>query len=86
MFRRRCHILLLISRERTPQDIADILSISMPTVYHWYNLYVAEGIEGLRTKQGRGRPRIFQDSDIHSFYSPLHYSRTPATETSQKTD
>ncbi len=66
-FRQRCQIILLKSQGRTAKDIGQIVGLSSISVAHWLNRYEAEGIAGLHTKPGRGRPRIFnakQDADV----------------------
>lgn len=58
-FRVRCQIILLKTEHRTAAEIADLLGTCLISVYQWINRYQAEGIEGLRTKPGRGRKPIF---------------------------
>jgi transposase len=57
-FGKRCHLILLKNKGRTNKDIADILDMNVVTVGSWIKHYKAEGLEGLKTKAGRGRKRI----------------------------
>lgn len=57
-FRKRCHIILLKSDSRTAKDIAQITKTNIQSVYNWLNRYEEQGIQGLQTKPGQGRPRI----------------------------
>jgi transposase len=57
-FRVRCQMILLKSERRTAADIADLLGCCEVVVNNWLKRYEAEGIEGLRTKPGRGRKPI----------------------------
>jgi transposase len=57
-FRLRCQMILLKSEHRTAADIADVLGCCEVVVNNWLKRYEAEGIEGLRTKPGRGRKPI----------------------------
>jgi len=57
-FRLRCQIILLKSEPRTSADVADILGCCEMAVNNWLKRFRAEGIDGLRTKPGRGRKPI----------------------------
>lgn len=57
-FRTRCQMVLLKSEGRKSQDIADFLGFCQQAVNLWLNRYKAEGISGLKIKEGRGRPNI----------------------------
>ncbi len=53
--RRRCQVVLLSSEGRGCKEIGGLLGMNQVSVSHWLNRYEAEGIEGLSTRQGRGR-------------------------------
>ena len=57
-FRLRCQIILLKSEQRTAKEIANVLGCCEVVVNNWLKRFEAEGIEGLRTKPGRGRKPI----------------------------
>jgi transposase len=57
-FRLRCQMILLKSEPRTAIEIADLLGCCEVVVNNWLKRFEAEGIEGLRTKPGRGRKPI----------------------------
>lgn len=57
-FRIRCQMILLKSTARSSREIAELLGCCEVVVNNWLKRYQAEGIEGLRTKPGRGRKPI----------------------------
>jgi len=61
-YSRRCHIILLKSKKHSSQEIADIFGITSQSVNNWIKRFEANGLEGLKTKKGQGRPRIFDKS------------------------
>jgi transposase-like protein len=54
---RRGRILLLLADGMTITDMATIVGVSRHFVYKWVQRFLAEGIEGLADKPGRGRRR-----------------------------
>ena len=56
--RLRCQMILLKSQRRPAKEIADLLGCCEVVVNNWLKRYEVEGIEGLRTKPGRGRKPI----------------------------
>lgn len=60
-FRQRCQLILLKSdtnEPRTSLEVAQILGCCEMVVNNWMQRYLTNGIEGLRTKPGRGRKAI----------------------------
>ncbi len=57
-FRMRCQIMLLKSERRTSAEVADIVGCCEMVVNNWLQRFETEGVEGLRTKPGRGRRAI----------------------------
>jgi transposase len=57
-FRLRCQLILLKCEHRTSAEIAEILGCCEMAVNNWLKRFATEGIEGLRTKPGRGRKPI----------------------------
>jgi transposase len=57
-FRKRCHVILLKSTGRTSSDVGSIVGMHQVSVNTWLNRYQASGIDGLKTKPGRGRKSI----------------------------
>lgn len=57
-FRLRCQMILLKSEPRTAAEVADVLGCCEVVVNNWLKRFAAEGVEGLRTKPGRGRKPI----------------------------
>jgi len=66
-FRTRCQMILLKSERRTSAEIADLLGCCEVVVNNWLKRYESEGIDGLRTKPGRGRkPVLDAEKDLPS--------------------
>jgi transposase len=64
-FRTRCQMILLKSERRTAIEIAGLLGCCEVVVNNWLKRYEAEGIEGLRTRPGRGRkPVLDAEEDL----------------------
>jgi MarR-like DNA-binding transcriptional regulator SgrR of sgrS sRNA len=57
-FGQPCQIVLLKAQERKSKEIAALFGCGEKSVDDWLHRYLREGINGLRTKAGRGRPSI----------------------------
>lgn len=57
-FRVRCQLVLLKSENRKSKEVASIVKMCEMSVNNWLVRYSEEGIEGLKTKAGRGRKPI----------------------------
>ena len=65
-FRQRCQMVLLKSEKRTSLEVADVMDCCEMVVNNWLTRYLEEGIEGLQTRAGRGRPPILsQQNRVH---------------------
>lgn len=62
-FRKRCHIVLLKSEKRSSKDVGQIVGMHEIPVNNWLTRYENEGINGLKTKAGRGRKPILDLND-----------------------
>lgn len=62
-YRIRCKAILLKSQGKSANEIASILDVSIPSVFNWIKRYGDEGINGLKTRTGRGRKPIIDSSD-----------------------
>lgn len=63
-FRKRCHLVLLKSQKRSSKLVGEILGCTGLTVNNWLSRYEEEGIEGLKTKPGRGaKPTLHTERD-----------------------
>ena len=58
VFRVRCQMILLKAEGRKSRDIAEILGFCEAAVNRWLWRYKADGLRGLETKAGQGRPPI----------------------------
>ncbi len=54
-FRQRCQIILFKSEGRTSKEVAHLVKQHYVSVNAWLNRYQQGGLNGLRTKPGRGR-------------------------------
>jgi len=64
-FRKRCHLVLLKTEERTSKEVGQILAMHEITVGNWLSRYEQEGIDGLKTRPGRGRkPILDSEKDL----------------------
>lgn len=61
-YRQRCQMMLLKSEARSSLEVADILGCCEVVVNSWMHRYEAEGIQGLKTKPGRGRKAILHET------------------------
>jgi transposase len=71
-FRTRCRMILLKSERRSSVEVADVLDCCEIVVNNWLRRYEEEGIEGLKTRPGRGRKPIL------STQNPLHVQTVKA--------
>ena len=62
-FRNRCQMILLKSENRTSTEVAGILGGCEVVINNWLKRYQAEGITGLQTRAGRGRPPILSQQN-----------------------
>jgi transposase len=62
-FRRRCQLVLLKSEKRTSVEVAEVFGCCEMVVNNWLKRYLKEGIEGLKTRKGRGRPPILSQQN-----------------------
>lgn len=56
--RQRCQIVLLKSEGRSSEEVAKIMKCCEVVVNNWLTRYEQAGIEGLKTKAGRGRKAV----------------------------
>jgi len=71
-FRLRCQMILLKSEKRTSSEVAEVLGCCEMVVNNWLSRYEKEGLEGLATRAGRGRPPIL------SSQNPEHLKKVEA--------
>lgn len=69
-------MILLKSEKRSSREIARFLDCHKITVNEWVKRFEAEGIEGLKTRPGRGRRAILQVStDLSRVRAAVQRSR-----------
>ena len=75
-YRQRCQMLLLKSEVRTSAEVAEILGCHEVSVNNWLKRYEAEGLEGLRTRAGRGRkPILDAEADLEAVKAAVQAHR-----------
>lgn len=62
-FRRRCQMILLKSENRSSLEVAGVMGCCEVVVNTWQKRFETEGIEGLVTRPGRGRPPILSQQN-----------------------
>ena len=62
--RTRCQMVLLKSEKRTSIEVAEILGCCEMVINNWLVRYEKEGIKGLQTRAGRGRPPILSQQNL----------------------
>jgi transposase len=65
-FRLRCEAVLLKSQQRSSLEVATALGCCEMAVNNWVNRFLANGMAGLTTQQGRGRKAILQAKDFEA--------------------
>ena len=55
---KRILMVLYVLKKETIRDVGKRLNCSHPTVLYWKERYEKEGLEGFKTKQKSGKPRI----------------------------
>ena len=56
--RQRCMTIRLLHLGHKPEQIAEMQSVSVPSVYNWISRWRTDGIEGLASKPRSGRPPL----------------------------
>jgi putative transposase len=54
--RQRAMGLRLLHEGKAPKEVAELLSVSQPTVYDWHHRWQRQGVEGLANRPKSGRP------------------------------
>lgn len=74
-FRIRCKSILLKSEGKSAPKIAEMLEVTVPTVYAWVKRYEENGIKGLETRPGQGRKPIMDCSDEEAVRKAIEEDR-----------
>lgn len=65
-FRDRCHAILLSHKGYEVKQIAEVLDVTIGSVYNWFRAWHKGGFEALQTKPGQGRkPTLCIDNEQH---------------------
>ena len=66
LFRDRCQCLLLSHQGQTIPQLVELFNVHRTTIYSWFDLWEAGGIEALHKKPGQGRrPKISPANPTH---------------------
>ena len=69
-------MMLLKSEERRSKEVATILGCHKVSVNNWLKRFEAEGVEGLKTKPGRGRKPILEaEGDLEAVKKAVQANR-----------
>jgi len=63
-YRQRCHYILLSAQGKSIDEIAEIYELNRVSITKWFDRYESQGLGGLHTAQGRGRPPIVRIDNI----------------------
>ncbi len=75
-FRQRCHLILLKSKGQTSLEAALVLGCCEMAVNNWVKRFAAEGIEGLKTRPGRGgKPILKAETDLETVREAVSRNR-----------
>lgn len=75
-FRQRCQMVLLKSQSRTSKDVAAQIGCCEVVVNTWMKRYQQHGMDGLKTRAGRGRKSILQaGADLAAVREAVQNSR-----------
>jgi transposase len=75
-YRMRCQVILLKSTGRNSEEVGEITGMTYVSVNAWVKRYKDFGIEGLRTKPGRGRKAILnKETDKESILESVKAHR-----------
>ncbi len=75
-FRKRCHLILLKSKGHTSLEAAAVLDCCEMAVNNWVKRYSQEGIEGLKTRPGRGgKPILKVETDLETVREAVSRNR-----------
>ena len=65
-YRVRCQVILLKAEGRDSKSVGTIVKMCAMSVNNWVKRYKEEGIEGLKTKEGRGRKALIDKGEDQS--------------------
>lgn len=75
-FRKRCQSVLLKAEGRSSKQVATIVKLCAISVNSWLKRYQAQGMDGLKTKPGRGRkPKLDKVADKQAALAAVKANR-----------
>ncbi len=75
-FRQRCHLILLKSKGQTALEVTRVLGCCEMAVNNWVKRFAEEGIEGLKTRAGRGgKPILKVETDLDAVREAVSRNR-----------
>jgi len=61
--RQRATAIRMLHLGKHPSEVAEVMAVSMVTVYNWHARFRAEGLEGLVDRPRSGRPSVADDEE-----------------------
>ena len=74
-FRQRCQMVLLKAQARRSREVAEQVGCCEVVVNTWLKRYREQGLDGLRTRRGRGRRAILRGTDLEAVRRAVQDSR-----------
>jgi len=74
--RQRATAIRMLHLGNHPSEVAEVLAVSLPTIYNWYARWREEGLEGRANPPRSGRPGIADEEYCRVLEEPLE--KTPA--------
>lgn len=66
LFQRKCHCILLSNEGYTVNQLSELFSVTIQSIYKWFNLWEEGGIKALTLQPGRGRkPKLNLNNNEH---------------------
>lgn len=56
--RQRATAIRMLHLDKHPSEVAEVLAVSLPTIYNWHARWRTDGLEGLANRPKSGRPGI----------------------------
>ncbi len=67
----------LLARGYNVLDTASVIKRSPRMVHRWISYFIADGIDGLKDKEGRGRKHLVSDNELDKLKDAIkHYEQT----------
>lgn len=72
--RQRAMAIRMLHLGKHPSEVAEILAVSLPTIYNWHTRFREAGLEGLANRPKSGRPGIADEDYCRILEDTLEHS------------